>query len=71
MPVIKMRADTAEPRRLTGKLYKVTQAEGWELVRDGIASWKYVPESKSATLTAFEPAKEIRGALRTEKAAKA
>lgn len=68
MPTIKMRIDTAEPRRLTGKMYQVTQAEGWELVRVGQASWKYVPESKTGTLTSCEPAKEIRGALRTEKA---
>lgn len=65
-----MRTDTAEPRRVTGKLYRVTQAEGWELVRDGQASWKYVPQAKYDGLTAMEPEqrKEIKGALRTEKA---
>lgn len=70
MPCIKMRTDTAEPRRLTGKLYRVTQAEGWELVRDGQASWKYVPESKSGAIPPCEPEKEIRGAVVPKKANK-
>lgn len=54
MPCIKMRTDTAEPRRLSGKLYVVTQAEGWELVRIGAASWKYLPVGKESALTNFE-----------------
>lgn len=66
MPTILMTRDG--PGRLAGKFYQVTQAEGWELVRDGFAMWQYVPESKTGTLTSCEPAKEIRGALRTEKA---
>lgn len=54
MPVIKMRADAANPVRLSGKLYVVTQAEGWELVRIGLASWKYLPVGKESALTNFE-----------------
>lgn len=70
MPTIKMRVDMSGPRRVAGKVYLVTQAEGWLLVRDGFASWKYVPQSTLDTLTASEPEakKEIKGALRTEKA---
>lgn len=66
MPCIKMRTDTAEPRRISGKLYQVTQAEGWELVSGGVASWKYVPQSEVENLTAFEPS-TIKGALRPVK----
>lgn len=71
MPVIEMNADVAEPRRLTGKLYRVTQAEGWELVSDGRASWLYVPQAKADALTSCEPEqrKEVKGALRTKRPA--
>lgn len=65
MPTILMTRDA--PGRLAGKLYQVTQSEGWELVRDGFAVWQYVPQPKADALPSSEPKKEIKGALRTEK----
>lgn len=67
MPTILMTRDG--PGRLSGKFYQVTQAEGWELVRDGFAIWQYVPESKANALPSSEPEakKEIKGALRPAK----
>ncbi len=58
MPAIRMKADTTEPRRLSGKLYAVDGAEGWPIVRDGLAEWEYVPESKIGALAAAEAAAE-------------
>lgn len=70
MPTIEMNRDVAEPRRLKGNLYRVSQTEGWELVRDGRASWLYVPQAMADALTSSEPEqrKELKGSLRTEKA---
>lgn len=55
MPSIRMKRDA--PHRFAGKLYNVDMPEAWELVRDGLADWEYVPEKKMEELASEETAK--------------
>lgn len=58
MPSIRMRKDTEN--RTAGKLYMVTQSDGWELVRTYKAEWEYVPDAKAAALPNAEPVVEAK-----------
>lgn len=52
MPSIRMTKDTEN--RTAGKLYMVTQSDGWELVRTYKAEWEYVTEAVAKTLTEYD-----------------
>lgn len=56
MPSIRMKKDTEN--RTAGKLYMVTQSDGWELVRTYRAEWEYVPEAVAKTLTEADEAEK-------------
>lgn len=66
MPSIRMKKDTEN--RTAGKLYMVTQSDGWELVRTYKAEWEYVPEAVAKTLTEADekPVKKFPPKPRTE-----